>query len=541
MAAMQVPGRSSVSFVSTVRPTHSQRNVAVAAAGMSLAVFALIAPFAKMPLQPHPGFLPLYQSALIVFDLVTSVLLFGQYRMLRNRAVLLLAAGYVFSALMAAAHALSFPGLFGPAGVIGDGSQTTAWLYFFWHAGFALFIMAYAGAARGSGASNGPSTARGVVESLACAAAGATACALLATRYRELLPSIMNGDLDAPAKLAVAMITWLIGIAALLLLSRRRPHTVLDLWLMVVLGVWIADTALAAVLNHGRFDVGWYAGRAYGLLANGFVLAVLLLESGSLYARLARSNRLLGEALTETRRLNDDLQAFAGSLAHDLQQPLITISAFAQVMRQGKLEEREIAHLEKISGAADTARKMIKALLEFARLGESRLETGPVDLNETVRQARSAVTTTAQGSEIDWNIDTLPAVQGDRALLLLAFMNLLSNAVKYTRTQARPMIAVRARVDASGAHVISVRDNGVGFDMSQAQRLFVPFERLHSTREFEGTGMGLANVRRIVEKHGGTISAESHPGEGAEFRLVLPSAAETPVAAGIPKPVACPG
>lgn len=509
------------SFVSTERPTRSQRTAALTVAVLSGLVFLLTAPFAKVPLEPHTAFLPLYQSALVVFDLITSVLLFGQYRMLRTRALLFLAAGYAFNAVMATAHALSFPGLFAPAGLIGAGPQTTAWLYFLWHAGFALFILAYA--MSDIAKPSWPAVPEGAV--IAGTLAFALICAavpiVLATAYHDLLPPIMTGNSDAPGKLLVALATWLVGIVALAMLWRRRPLTVLDLWLMVVLCVWIADTALAAVLNHGRFDVGWYAGRVYALLANGFVLAVLLLESGSLYARLARSNRLLGEALSETRRLNGDLQAFAGSLAHDLQQPLTTITSFAQVIQAGNLPERESAHMRKIVGAAEAARGMIKALLDFARLGDSPLRMTWVDLDEIVARSRAMVHPDIEARSIEWNIQHLPVVQGDASLLSLAMTNLLSNAVKYTRNRERAVISVEAEALPAGGHVIRIRDNGVGFDMGQAGRLFTPFERLHSQREFEGTGMGLANVRRIIERHGGSIMAQSQPGQGAVFSLVL--------------------
>jgi signal transduction histidine kinase len=265
------------------------------------------------------------------------------------------------------------------------------------------------------------------VYTLVLAVIAAAVPVIACTGFHDRLPQIMQGNDDAPAKLVVAFVTWCIGIGALVTLWRRRSRTVLDLWLMVVMCVWIADTALSAVLNHARFDVGWYAGRVYGLLANGFVLGVLLLESGTLYARLARSNRLLGNALVEMRRLNGDLQAFAGSLAHDLQQPLVTIASFAQVIQKSPLDERDAAHLRKIIGATETAREMIRALLEFARLGESELDSEPVELDKLVQQARQAVAACAQGREIEWDIAPLPVVHGDASLLLLVFINLLSN------------------------------------------------------------------------------------------------------------------
>jgi signal transduction histidine kinase len=513
--------RVGASFVSTLRPTAGQRRSAWAVGWLSLLVFLAAAPFAQMPLAPVPAFLPLYQSALIVFDLITSVLLLGQYRMLRSRGLLYLAAGYFFSAFMATAHALSFPGLFSSAGLIGSGPQTTAWLYFAWHAGFALFILAYAIAGSRKNEPSAPSAAGGIFASLMLAAISAAVPIVFATRHHDFLPPIMDGSVDAPGKIVVATATWLVGVASWIVLWRRRSHTVLDLWLMVVLCVWIADTALASMLNHGRFDLGWYAGRAYGLLANGFVLAVLLLENGSLYARVARSNRLLGHAMGELRRLNGDLQAFAGSLAHDLQQPLTTISAYAQVIERSPLPEREAAHVRRIIGATESAHRMVRGLLEFARLGESPLHTGPVDLNETLAQARSIVAADGRAGKVTWNVARLPVVQGDGELLLLAFVNLLSNALKYSRTREQPVITVDAAPKAPDGWAIRIADNGVGFDPSQVDRLFTPFERLHPESEFEGTGMGLANVRKIVERHGGSVHAQSQPGEGAVFTLEL--------------------
>ena len=327
------------SFVSTLRPTPRQRRAAIAVAAVSAVVFAFAAPFAKLPLAPVAAFLPAYQSALIIFDLVTSVLLFGQYRMLRSRALLILAAGYIFSALMALAHALSFPGLFSPQGLLGAGGQTTAWLYFLWHGGFPLFVLAYALLRRGPAWAGAMSTREGMAMGIGLAVVCAAILVLLATSGHDLLPQIMSGNSDAPGKLIVAAITWVMGIAALAVIWRRRPYTVLDIWLMVALCVWTADTALAAVLNNGRFDLGWYAGRLYGLLANGFVLAVLLMENGSLYARLADSNRQLAEKngqLADASRLKTE---FLANMSHELRTPLNAIIGFSEVLKDGVFGE----------------------------------------------------------------------------------------------------------------------------------------------------------------------------------------------------------
>lgn len=246
----------------------------------------------------------------------------------------------------------------------------------------------------------------------------------------------------------------------------------------------------------------------------------LLIRVRNLVA-LKQSSDALEAAMAELELANRDLQAFAGSLAHDLQQPIAAIAAFAQSIRRGPpLAARQAAHLERISALAATARQMIKALLDFAGLGQAQVRRETVDLNAVVAEARAALPP-GDGPAPQWSIGPLPAVRGDAALLVLAFVNLLSNAVKYSRTQAQPRITVDAVPGAGHTQLVRVRDNGVGFDMAQAGRLFSPFQRLHQQPEFEGTGMGLANVLRIMQKHGGQVLAESAPGAGASFTLVF--------------------
>lgn len=288
-------------------PRH-RRAVVVTVAFMAV-LFALAAPFAKRPLGELAPFLPLFQSALIICEAITGVLLLGQFRTQRSVALLILAAGYFFSAFMAVVHLLSFPGLFAPAGLLGAGAQTTAWLYFFWHAGFPLFVLGYCAARprdrammRGQtqpAAWLAPAMLAGVVALVA----GLT---LLGTVFEPFLPVVMAGDQDVPAKIVVAHAIWLLSVVALVGLVWRRGQSLLDMWLIVVICAWLFDVGLAAALNHARFDLGWYAGRVFGLAAALLVLIKLLLENSALHRQVLalrdRERHWAAERLRDSER-----------------------------------------------------------------------------------------------------------------------------------------------------------------------------------------------------------------------------------------------
>jgi PAS domain S-box-containing protein len=277
-------------FLSSAIAGRGERTLAFAAVLCSALVFIAAAPFARTPLPQMWAFIPIYEGALAVNELITAILLFAQFRILRSRALLLLACGYLFTVCIVVPHALTFPGLFSPTGLLGAGPQSTAWLYMFWHGAFPLFVMAYVRLKddiHGEGLAPQrvrPSLLAGVFGVLAVV----VALTLLATAGQELLPAIMRASHYTPAMILVVSTVWALSVAALLALWVRGPHSILDLWLMVVMCAWIFDVALSAVLNAGRFDLGFYAGRIYGLLAATFVLGVLLFQTGALYARLAR-------------------------------------------------------------------------------------------------------------------------------------------------------------------------------------------------------------------------------------------------------------
>jgi PAS domain S-box-containing protein len=261
--------------------THERRALGMLI--VSTVVFLALLPFAKHPLPAIRGFIPLYQSALIVNDIITAILLFGHLHSQRSRRMAILAFGYLFTALIVIVHMLSFPGMFAPAALLGAGPQTTAWIYMFWHAGLPLFVIAYAGP------QDRPAARSFLIAGAAAVVLLVAALTLVATVAEYALPVLVEGNRYAQAYFITSLCVWAVSPIALFALKRKTPRSVLDLWLAVVMVVWIFDIALSALLNSGRFDLGFYAGSIYGLLASAFVLYLLLLENNGLHSKLYAS------------------------------------------------------------------------------------------------------------------------------------------------------------------------------------------------------------------------------------------------------------
>lgn len=228
----------------------------------------------------------------------------------------------------------------------------------------------------------------------------------------------------------------------------------------------------------------------------------------------------------ELEEANRELEAFSYSVSHDLRTPLRHILGFSEMLGKdagAALSPKGQRYLTVISDAAGRMSGLIDSLLEFSRMGRTPLRQTPVALGELVRGAWANLDPDRQGRQVTLDLGELPTVPGDAALLDLVFQNLLSNAIKYSRGRPEARVTVRAHEAPDGVRV-TVSDNGVGFDPKYADKLFGVFQRLHRAEDFEGTGIGLANVRRIVTRHGGTVGAESLPGEGATFWITLPLA-----------------
>jgi diguanylate cyclase (GGDEF)-like protein len=286
-----------------VAATAREKHVAFAVVFLSILALAAIIPFARVPLPKVAAFIPSYESALAINDLVTAVLLFGQVNRRRSRAFLALACGYLFNATMIVLHELSFPGVFSATGLLGATDQTTAWLFVFWHGGFPLFVLGYALLPAQDSASHylHRRSAVTILFSIIGVVAAAAALTVLATVGHNLLPRIIeNGNYTLMISTGVSPMLMVVSATALFALWRRPERSALDVWLMVVMSAWMLDLTLSAVVGSSRYDLGWYVGRSYGFLAACCLLVVLLDELNQLYRRLT-------EALSVAQTLQEHL------------------------------------------------------------------------------------------------------------------------------------------------------------------------------------------------------------------------------------------
>jgi signal transduction histidine kinase len=234
--------------------------------------------------------------------------------------------------------------------------------------------------------------------------------------------------------------------------------------------------------------------------------------------------RRVAERTAKLEEANRELEAFSYSVSHDLRAPLRHIAGFVQMLQKGsgaKLDDAGRRQLQVIADSAKQAGKMVDELLAFARMGRAEVRHAPIDTARMVGEVRREVEAEAGGREIDWRIGALPEAAGDPAMVRLVWRNLLSNAVKFTRQARAARIEVDGTVEGNEV-VFRVRDNGIGFDPRYKDKLFGVFQRLHRAEDYEGTGIGLANVRRIVQRHGGRVWADGQEGGGATFSFTLP-------------------
>ena len=555
------------------------RLLAGAMAATSLAVFLAVLPFIKVILRPVDPFISIYETALAINDLITAALLFGQFSILRSRALWVLACGYLYTAMMAAMHVLSFPGLFAPAGLLGAGPQSTPYLYCFWHSGFPLCVIAYAslkGDQRKSLTPNGRVWCA-VLSGVALVCLLVCALTLLATQSRGGLPAINQGNLYTPAGHVILASVWGLSFLALAVLWRRSPHSVLDLWLLVVMCAWVFDIGLSAALDSARFDLGWYAGRAFGLLASLVVLLVLLQENVNLYFRLVaahsreqaknadlnkmsrhvtETNRELAQFNRELQSMNAELKTqqdeinqtneklkeasraksdFLANMSHEFRTPLNSIIGFTEVLQDtlyGPLNPKQSEYVGRVLKTSRHLLRLINDILDLSKVeaGKMILEITSLVVNEVIDDVILLQIEAAAKHGVALSADTGGTtglvIEADERKLKQILFNLINNAIKFTPEGGQVTVSTAPPTPEKEQELmIAVTDTGMGISRPDLDRLFKEFSQLESpyTKKHEGTGLGLALTRKLVALHGGEISVESEPGRGSRFFFTLPT------------------
>lgn len=263
--------------------------------------------------------------------------------------------------------------------------------------------------------------------------------------------------------------------------------------------------------------INWYNVRVYPSKNGISVYFLVITEQKQIEEKLRELNR-------ELQRSNADLDQFASIISHDLQEPLHTISNFAKLLArryEGILDEKGQTFIHYILNGTDHMQKLLRDLLEYSRVGGGKIDFKPLQLGEVLKDVKHSIDQRIKKNRAEIINSDLPEVYGDEMQLFTLLQNLISNALKYRRGDS-PRIAITARNGSDNKFVVCVRDNGIGFDQKHAKDIFNIFQRLHLRSEYDGTGIGLAICKKIVERHGGEIWAESELGNGATFCFTLP-------------------
>jgi signal transduction histidine kinase len=361
--------------------------------------------------------------------------------------------------------------------------------------------------------------------SLACVAiAMALALVFQHYRFRELVP---------PFNLAIAIATWYGGVGP----------SVLALLLSLACFDYLFSPHIYSFVIPRDDLPSFFLFTAWAVLIASFAGARRRIEDDLSHARdhlqievehrkqqegeIRKLNQELTSRAGELESSNKELESFAYSVSHDLRAPLRHVVGFSELLQKhaaSLLDDKSQRYIKTILDSSKKMGNLIDDLLSFSRIGRAETKKSLVNLEQLVKDVVSEIEQETRGREIAWKIDALPVCYGDRSMLMLVLANLVSNAVKFTRMRMRAEIEIGCVHRDNDDVEVFVRDNGAGFDMQYANKLFGVFQRLHRAEEFEGTGIGLATVQRIIHRHGGKIRAEGTVDQGATFYFSLPKA-----------------
>jgi signal transduction histidine kinase len=511
--------------IANLSPSRAQKRLALAVALTFLgALFMSAGELSNVQLGRIDAFVPAYGTAIFVNDLITAVLLFNQFAILRSRALLAISSGYLFTALMVIPWTLTFPGVFAPGGLLGAGLQSTNWLYVLRYTAFPTFVIAYALLKDADPPKRmwEGSVGTTIFSSVAISTAAVCVATVLVTAGDAYLPRISIDPVHFSALwlyLAGCLILW--NALALILLWRRQ-RSLLDLWLMVVVCAYAIEIYLVSFPGLARFSAGWYAGRVFGFVSSILVLFVLLYEITTLYAQLLTAV-LAQRREREARLMTGD--AVSASIAHEVKQPLTAIMASANAglnwldRVEPDLDGVRNA-LRRVVTAGHRADAVIENIRAHFKMG-ARSRTS-LDIDDVIQEALTIVRDKLQTYRVAVQTDLgkrLPRIRGEQIQLQQVLVNLMTNAIDSMATKnGERVLSVRSEVHHSGAVMVSVEDTGKGLEPGTADRIFNPM----FTTKTHGMGIGLSICRSIVEAHEGQLWVSADKRGGAIFQFTVP-------------------
>jgi signal transduction histidine kinase len=523
--SVQKKGQEFPLVIATMPATDRQRAIAVGVVILLIVAAAVIAPFAKIQLPQVDAFIPVVQTVVSVADLVTATLLFAQFSIQPQRALLALASGYIFSGSFAFLQTLAFPGAYAPTGLIGD-ANTAAWMFVVWHTTFPAAILAYALSKDSIGVATLPnrSTTTSIVTTVVCVLAVIAGLTWIVTAKTEYLPSFYTTDIRLQTRFGnqINLALWLWDATALAVLFARR-RSILALWLMVTLLAWMPNFLVAALSSSVRFSLGWYAARGFVLVGSCTVLTVLIIETMFLYSRVASANILQRRERID-RLLTVD--AVTAAIAHELRTPLGAIALNADTaLSQLRSNPPELEDMDDIltdiGAESHRAGAIISSMRELTKKTTDRRVLAHVE--DVARLVLKLLQYDLQMSEVSVATDfqdNLPHVHLDATQLQQVLLNLVKNAIDAMSSVAPEARRLRLTTsfDGHATILLSVQDSGPGIPVEDRERIFDPF----FTTKSGGIGLGLAISSTLVANYGGKLRLVKSDSDGSIFELAIP-------------------
>jgi signal transduction histidine kinase len=511
--------------IATMPASQRQREVAISVVVLLVLAAAVIAPFATVQAARVDAFIPVLQTVLCAADVITATLLFSQYSIQPQRALLVLASGYIFSGSFAFLQTLAFPGAYAPAGLIGDEFNTPGWLFVLWNTTFPLAILIYALSknAHPAAALAARSTSATIGFTVAFVLVAIAGLTWIVAAKPDYLPALYVADDRLQTRFAT-LVNIALGLwcaTALVVLSVRK-RTVLDLWLIVTLLAWMPNFLVAAIASSVRFSIGWYAARCFVLIGSCMLLAVLLTETTFLYSRLASS--LILQRRERTNRLLS-VDAITAAIAHELRTPLSAIALnISTALLELKSNSPALEEIRDILTDIETDTHRTAAIISSMRELSKRNTDSSASANveDVARLVLGLMRHDLQINEVSVTTEfrgNLPEVHLDGTQLQQVLVNLVKNAIEAMMSVAPEKRHLRLATNFNDSIVIlSVHDSGPGVPAEYRKGIFDPF----FTTKSGGMGLGLSICSFFLEKHRGRLQLIKSDSNGSIFEIAIP-------------------